>query len=76
LTTKPGQMILTKAEEIKKKLEEKGKRAYILVMNQITPEKILGIDVDVLINCACPRMDEDFALFKKPILNPEDVDKI
>jgi len=76
LTTKPGQMHLKQAEEIRKKLKSKGKKVYVLVMNQITPEKIMGIDVDVYVNCACPRMDEDFKLFKKPILNPEDVEKI
>jgi len=76
LTTKPGQMILKQAESIKKKLQSKGKDVYILIMNQITPDKILGVDVEVIVNCACPRMDEDYELFKKPILNPEDVDKI
>lgn len=76
LTTKPGQMLLKQAENIKQALEDKGKKAYILVMNQVTPEKIMGVDVEILVNCSCPRMDEDFSLFKKPILNPEDINKI
>jgi 2-(3-amino-3-carboxypropyl)histidine synthase len=76
LTTKPGQMPLRQAEIIKSKLESKGRKAWILVMDEITPEKLMGVDVEVLVNCACPRLDEDFRPFKKPILNPEDVDKI
>ncbi|MFH1978296.1 MAG: diphthamide biosynthesis enzyme Dph2 [Candidatus Aenigmatarchaeota archaeon] len=76
LTLKPGQMLLRQAEQIKKKLESKGKKAYILAMHQVTPDKIMGLDLEVLINCSCPRMNEDFKLFKKPILNPEDIDKI
>ena len=76
LTTKKGQGSLQLASSIKKKLEEKGKRAWILVMDEITPNKIMGMDLDILVNCACPRMNEDFQLFKKPILNPEDVNKL
>ena len=69
-------MLLRRAEDIKKKLESKGKKAWILAMDQVTPEKIMGMKFDVLVNCACPRMNEDTKLFKKPILNPEDVDKL
>ena len=76
LTVKPGQMLLETARILKKKLESKNKNAWILTMDQITPEKILGLDLDILVNCACPRMNEDFELFEKPILNPEDISKI
>lgn len=73
LTTKEGQQLVRAAEETKRLLEKKGKRAWILVMDEITPEKLLGLKLDVLVNCACPRIDEDFSLFKKPVLNPQDV---
>lgn len=76
LTVKPGQMLLRQAERIKSMLEKKGKKSWILVMDQITPEKLLGINLDILVNCACPRMEEDSRLFKKPILNPEDIEKM
>lgn len=73
---KEGQFFLKKAEEIKKTLERKGRKAWLLVMDEITPSKIEGMKLDVLVNCACPRIDEDVSLFKKPILNPEDVYKL
>ncbi len=76
LTVKPGQMLLRQAERIKTLLEKKGKKSWILVMDQITPEKLLGLNLDILVNCACPRMNEDFKLFKKPILNPEDIESL
>lgn len=76
LSVKEGQFFLKKAEELKKMLREKGKNAYLLVMDEISPAKIAGMKLEVLVNCACPRIDEDFSLFKKPILNPEDVYKI
>ena len=64
------------AQKIKKSLENRGKRAYILIMDQITPEKIMGMKLDALINTACPRLSDDYKMFGKIILNPEDVSKL
>lgn len=76
VSTKPGQMKVKLAEKVRKKLEKKGKDAWILVMDNITPEKLLGLKLDAMVNCACPRLTEDFRQFKKPILDPEEADKI
>ncbi len=76
VSSKPGQMYIKQAEVLKKKLESMGKRAWILVMDFITKEKLMGLKLDVLVNCACPRLDEDAHLFGMPILNPEDVGKL
>jgi 2-(3-amino-3-carboxypropyl)histidine synthase len=76
VSTKPGQENIGTADKVKKKLVRKGKRAWILVMNEITPSKILGMKLDCLVNCSCPRLTEDFRQFKKPMLNPEDVDRL
>jgi 2-(3-amino-3-carboxypropyl)histidine synthase len=74
VSTKPGQMKVGKAEAIKEKLKFIGKNVYILVADQITPEKLMGLKIDVLVNTACPRIREDASLFRKVVLNPEDVD--
>ncbi len=76
ISTKPGQARLDTALAAKKKLESKGKRAWILAMDAITPEKLLGLKLDCLVNCACPRLAEDVAQFRKPIITPEDVDRL
>lgn len=76
VTLKEGQLFFRRAQEIKKALERKGKKAWLLVMDEITPSKIEGMGLEILVNCSCPRLDEDFSLFKKPILNPEDVLKL
>jgi 2-(3-amino-3-carboxypropyl)histidine synthase len=76
ISTKPGQMRIKAAEHAKKMLKTKGKKAWILVMNEITPEKLMGLKLDCLVDCACPRMAEDFKMFKKPILTPEDLEKL
>ncbi|HLD41443.1 MAG TPA: diphthamide biosynthesis enzyme Dph2, partial [archaeon] len=76
LSTKPGQMYIKQAEILKKKLEGMGKKAWILVMDFITKEKLMGLKLDALVNCACPRLDEDSHLFGMPVLNPEDIGKL
>ncbi len=76
ISTKAGQMHLKQAEQAKKALEEKGKKAWILVGDQVTPEKLLGLNLDCLVNCACPRITEDVSLFKKPIITAEEATRI
>lgn len=77
VSIKPGQLNLELAKNIKRELEKKGKKAYILVFNEIKPEKLEGLELDCYINTACPRIAiEDRVLFKKPILNPDELPKI
>ena len=62
--------------EIKKKLEKKGKEVYILAMDEITLEKVEGLKLDALVNCACPRIGiDDLERYKIPILNFNNLDK-
>jgi 2-(3-amino-3-carboxypropyl)histidine synthase len=75
VSVKPGQLNLELAKQIKKKLEDKGKKAYILVFNEIKPEKLEGLDLDCYISTACPRIAiENRTEFKKPILNPDEIE--
>jgi len=76
VSTKPGQQNLGLAEKARKELEERGKSAWILVAGEFAPEKILGLRLDCLVDCACPRIAEDFSLFRKPIIRPEDIEKL
>ena len=75
VSVKPGQQNLELAKKIKKDIESKGNKAYILIFNEIKPEKLLGLDLDCYINTACPRIAiENRAEFKKPILNPDEIE--
>jgi 2-(3-amino-3-carboxypropyl)histidine synthase len=76
VSTKPGQAKIDAALDAKKKLEGRGKHAWILAMDTVAPEKLLGLKLDCLVNCACPRLTEDAAQFRKPVINPEDLDKL
>jgi 2-(3-amino-3-carboxypropyl)histidine synthase len=61
--------------ELKKKLEERGKDVYILSMDEITPEKLMGLDIEAAVNLACPRIGiDDLERYKLPVLNLEHVD--
>jgi len=72
VSVKGGQKeLIGNAERIKKKLEAKDKKAYIVVMDEISENKLLGLKVDAYVNTACPRIAEDH--FSKPMLNPEDL---
>ena len=43
-------------------------------MDYISEEKLLGLEVDALINTACPRLSiDDFISYKKPLLNYNEV---
>jgi len=65
---KKGQ--LKNSFELKKKLEKLGKNIYILAMDEITPDKLEGLKLDLCINMACPRIGlDDLNRYNIPILN-------
>jgi len=74
ISSKSGQFNLEKALEIKNILEEKFKekklKAFLFIGEEIKPENLLGFEVDVWINTACPRLVDDY--FDKPIINAEE----
>jgi 2-(3-amino-3-carboxypropyl)histidine synthase len=74
VSTKPGQSHPKLAQQAKQKLESLGRRAWILVAGELTPEKLLGLNIEAIVNTACPRIREDTKLFKKPIISPEGID--
>ncbi len=74
VSTKPGQAHPKLAEQARDKLESMGRKAWILVADQITPEKLLGLKIEALVNTACPRISEDSKQFKKPIISVKDID--
>ena len=75
VTLKTGQhMLLGSADDLKKKIEAKGKKAFILSMDEITNERLMGIRCDAFINTACPRIAD--AHWDKPFINAQDLDTV
>ncbi|MBD3390184.1 diphthamide biosynthesis enzyme Dph2 [Candidatus Micrarchaeota archaeon] len=76
LSTKPGQFCPEVAREAKRKLQDAGFAAEILVSNEFNPVSIGNFpQFECYINTACPRVDEDSELFDKPIINAVDLDE-
>ena len=71
ISTKTKQFHFEKALKIKNELEKRGKKAYLFVGEELSPDRVLGFQVDVWINTACPRIIEDY--FDKPVLNPDEL---
>ncbi|MDN5357812.1 MAG: 2-(3-amino-3-carboxypropyl)histidine synthase [Candidatus Methanomethylophilaceae archaeon] len=66
---KVGQNRSSEAEMIARKIRDAGKKAYVMLLDEINPETLAHYRVDAFVNTACPRiaMDES-ARFNKPIL--------
>jgi len=67
---KPGQKRFEEALEVKQKLEEKGKAAFVFVSEEVTPEMLREFQmIDAYVNTACPRISlDDASTFSKPVL--------
>jgi len=71
VSIKPGQYRLGLALKLKKILRESGKRAEILLMDDILPDQLMESAFDAFVNTACPRISiEDQYKINKPILLP------
>ncbi|AIZ56076.1 2-(3-amino-3-carboxypropyl)histidine synthase [Candidatus Methanoplasma termitum] len=67
--TKSGQDRSATADFLIKKVKERGKKAYKIVMNEIGPNALLPYKVDAYINTACPRIAiDDSARYSRPML--------
>ncbi|MBI1971843.1 MAG: diphthamide biosynthesis enzyme Dph2 [Candidatus Aenigmarchaeota archaeon] len=76
LSTKEGQFYLNMARRARDILQKNGKKAYILIADEFTPEKLMGIDVDCYVNCSCPRMSDDSQRFGKPVITAADIEAL
>ncbi|MFH1895172.1 MAG: diphthamide biosynthesis enzyme Dph2 [archaeon] len=68
LSRKRGQFNKETALEAKKLIEKNGLKAYLLSMDLIKAEYLIGINIDCYVNTACPRIIED-NLNDKPVIN-------
>jgi 2-(3-amino-3-carboxypropyl)histidine synthase len=73
---KSGQFNLDEALALRRKAIEKGLNAYLIAVDEIREDKLLGFKVDAFVNTACPRLAEDFVHFKKPVLSAKEFEVI
>ena len=73
VTIKPGQYSYNKAKEIKKKLEEKGKKCFIFVFDTLDANEMQNFPfIDFCVNTACPRIADDRD--KKNVIDMSELD--
>jgi len=73
--TKPGQNRISLAREIAGRLRGAGKRAHLLIMNEVNPEEIMDFGLDAIVCTACPRIaTDDSGRFDIPVLTPFEAD--
>jgi 2-(3-amino-3-carboxypropyl)histidine synthase len=60
-------------EKLKERLEKDGKSVEILIFDEITNDKLLGLDFDAYINTACPRILDNH--FDRPVINLRDMNQ-
>jgi 2-(3-amino-3-carboxypropyl)histidine synthase len=73
VSSKPGQTRINTAQDLKTLAKKHEKKAYIIILNEITPQKLMGYHLDAIISCACPRIAiDDFLTYPVPILTPQE----
>jgi 2-(3-amino-3-carboxypropyl)histidine synthase len=71
VSSKPGQARLKLAARLAGELRRAGLSAHILVLDEISQEKLEDFKLDAFVCAACPRIPiDDAGRFSKPILTP------
>ena len=59
--------------EIAQEIAETNDDAYLITMDEITPDRLLNFDLDAFVNTGCPRITtDDGPRFHKPMLTPDE----
>lgn len=63
------------AEELMHKIEAHNLDAYLIMVDNITPETLLSFKADAFVNTTCPRIGiDDAELYDRPILTPVELE--
>lgn len=75
VSSKKGQNRMELAQSLKDIIQNEGKQAFIILMNQVTPELLVPYrDLDAYVVTACPRIAiDDASIYDKPLLTPDEL---
>jgi len=77
VSTKIGQYRISIAKYIKETLLKNGKGAFIILMNDVSPQKLANLNFDAYVSTACPRIAlDDSLLYEKPVLTPQEIEMV
>jgi 2-(3-amino-3-carboxypropyl)histidine synthase len=76
VSSKKGQFRLDMAKSLKNMINKKGKEAFIIMLDIISPDLLLPyMNLDAFVVTACPRVAIDDAnMYKKPLLTPKELE--
>jgi 2-(3-amino-3-carboxypropyl)histidine synthase len=76
VSSKKGQSRLELAKNLKQMLQEEMKEAFILLLDDVSPDKLLPyMDLDAFVITACPRIAiDDSKMYNKPLLTPQELE--
>ena len=76
VSSKEGQYRMALAREIKKTISDEGMEAYIILVDNVTPEVLLPyMELDAFVISACPRIAiDDSQMYKKPLITPQELE--
>ncbi len=73
--TKRGQLQKVKALKAKELIEKHGKKAFLVGLEIVKDDFLLGLNVDCYVNTSCPRITtDDPHLFKKPMVSLQELE--
>jgi len=73
--SKPGQRRDDDAVIAMEKIEHAGRKAYKIVMDEISPERLMHYNVDAYVNTACPRIAmDDSVRYRNPMITLPELD--
>ena len=76
VSSKEGQYRMMLAKEIKKEIEKNNMEAYIILVDNVSPDILLPyFELDAFVVSACPRIAiDDSQMYKKPLLTPQELE--
>ena len=76
VSSKEGQYRMSLAKELKKILEDHEMEAFIILVDNVTPDALLPyLELDAFVVSACPRIAiDDSQMYKKPLLTPQELE--
>ncbi|MCI4434661.1 MAG: diphthamide biosynthesis enzyme Dph2 [Thermoplasmata archaeon] len=74
VSKKIGQKRFNLAKFLKEKIEGSGRKASIIMMDEITPQKLANFPFDIYVNTACPRISlDDAEIYDFKIVTPQEI---
>ncbi|MCJ2540588.1 MAG: diphthamide biosynthesis enzyme Dph2 [Candidatus Thermoplasmatota archaeon] len=71
IEARPGQRRWNLAQSLADMLIDSGRRPVLMVLRNISPDRLVAIGLDAYVNTACPRLTiDDQSLFPMPLLTP------